>query len=516
MDFPISRLFGHLLEKGEWKIQTSAGRVSESLVGRYVDPVDYAENVLKISSLTNDQKIALRRLNEPPYKQLVRSAHGIGKSFMAAIAVNWWFDTFDPSIVLTTAPSQRQVCDILWKEIRDQRMRAGLDGFAGPRVPRLESSPVHFAHGFTARDANRFQGNHGPHVLIVFDEAQGVEAGFWEAAFTQLDGVKCAFLAIYNPLGSGCRVFVEESQPGYHPLISLSCFDHPNIEAELRGDAVPVPPAIRLQTVRDLLQKWATPIDAPLATPNDVRFDGQWWQLGPIADARLAGRWPMQAVNTVWSKKLFRDVVDRRLIDGGELQIGCDCARFGDAFTAIHVRKGFSSLHHERHNGWSIVRTYERLVELAVEFSEKYRNDGYKPKAIKVAVDDVGVGGGVLDMGNAGGYRFVGVNAALSLEQFEEKYPNMRSALWFHLADAARDGNLSLHRLPRHILEILESQLLTQRYELDNRGRRVVWSKDKMRALMKQESPDDADALHLAYVNVNPLLDQVAGRVYVP
>lgn len=497
---------------------------SQSLVGVYLDPVEYAEKVLKVT-LTKIQKVILSKLNEPPYKVLVRSGHNVGKSYISAVAVNWWYDTFSPSMVLTTAPTERQVKQILWKEVRLQRARVGLKGFTGPKDAYMGDDPGHFAQGFTARDGSSFQGLHSSYVLIVFDEAQGVDAEFWTAAQPMLDGIKYGFLGIYNPVGQGTRVFVEENniakevsageEAPYHPVIQMSCLDHPNIQAELQGQPPVIPNAIRLKRLKQLLQQWADKIPKEQSTPTDIELDGQWWRPGPIADARIVGRWPLRSVNTVWSKSLFDACKVRRLSDVGPLQIGCDVARYGDDFTAIHVRKGGVSLHHERHNGWDTVQIAKRIIELCVEYSLKYRGERINEKKIVCAIDDSGVGGGVVDYGRSEGFQFVGVNSSWTVESLEDEFPNLRSALWFSAADLAKQEKISLARLQPNMVAELEGQLCSQKYELDTRSRRMVWSKDKMKDEDGEHSPDDADGFNLAFLNVGPVESRVTGRIMV-
>src|SRR5271165_571406 len=60
------------------------------------DPVGYARDILRIDTLTPDQQTILRHLQVPPYKVLVPSAHDVGKTFIAAVAANHWWDSFDP------------------------------------------------------------------------------------------------------------------------------------------------------------------------------------------------------------------------------------------------------------------------------------------------------------------------------------------------------------------------------------------------------------------------------------
>ena len=48
---------------------------------------------------------------------MVKSGHSVGKTFLAAWIVNWFYDSHPASITISTAPTKRDVCDLLWKEI---------------------------------------------------------------------------------------------------------------------------------------------------------------------------------------------------------------------------------------------------------------------------------------------------------------------------------------------------------------------------------------------------------------
>lgn len=74
-----------------------------------------------------------------------------------------------------------------------------------------------------------------------------------------------------------------------------------------------------------------------------VRVDGIG--LAPVSESMVTGRWPTQAVNSIWSEALFDSCCDKVLPENGPLQIGLDCARFGDDDTAFAVRKGGLLLH---------------------------------------------------------------------------------------------------------------------------------------------------------------------------
>lgn len=456
------------------------------------DPVSYARDVLNVTWWHKQEEIA-RSLLTPPYRTLVKACHNVGKTFLGGSLVNWWYDCHDPSIALTTAPTDRQVKDLLWKEVRSQRRGRG--GFPGPKMPRLESSPTHFAHGFTARDGDAFQGHHSRHMFFVFDEAVGVAPVFWETAESMFSGEGHAWLAIFNPTDTSSQAYQEELSGNWR-TISLSVLEHPNIAAELAGLPPPFPAAIRLARVETLLKKWCRPVEGkPRAT--DIEWppgSGQYLRPGPIAEARLLGRWPSQATNNVWSDASWQ-AAELLLLEEPKdemCEIGCDVARFGDDFTAIHVRRGPVSLHHESMNGWSTSETAGRLKGLAREYG---RRSGVEGREIPVKVDDDGVGGGVVDQGED--YNFIPISGA-SAALDEEGHPNRRSELWFSVAERADEGRLSLVRLDSDIRRDLRREAMAPLWKLDSRGRRVVEPKDDTKKRIKR-SPDNMDALNLAY-----------------
>ncbi|GIK36556.1 MAG: hypothetical protein BroJett011_03890 [Chloroflexota bacterium] len=468
-------------------------RARTSVAQRYqLDPEGYARDILGVTWWGKQLEV-VQALMTPPYRVLVKASHKVGKTHLGGGLVNWWYDVHDPGITLTTAPTERQVKDLLWKEVRAQRRGRG--GFPGPKMPRLESSEVHFAHGFTARDGDSFQGNHSRHSFFVFDEAVGVDSVFWETAESMFSGEGHAWLAIFNPTDTSSQAYTEEMSGGWH-VIPISVLDHPNIAAELRGEPPPFPSAIRLARVEELLKKWCRPIEGPHKV-SDIEWppgSGQYLRPGPIAEARLLGRWPSQATHNVWSDAAWQGA-ELLLLEEPKTEpceIGCDVARFGDDFTEIHVRRGPVSLHHEAANGWSTSETAGRLKQLADQWG---RHCGTEGRKIAVKVDDDGVGGGVVDQ--KGDYAFIPISAGSTAVE-PERYPNRRSELWFATAERAEEGRLSLVRLPAEVRRELRRQAMAPTWKLDSQGRRVVEDKAETKKRIKR-SPDGMDGLNLAY-----------------
>jgi phage terminase large subunit len=113
-----------------------------------------------------------------------RSCHGIGKSYLAGNATLWFLYTFPYSIVLTTAPTFRQVEKLIWKEIRSsiRRSKIYLGGDLAKKSPELQIVQDEWvALGLSTNQPERFQGFHARHILVIVDEAAGVKEDIFEA-----------------------------------------------------------------------------------------------------------------------------------------------------------------------------------------------------------------------------------------------------------------------------------------------------------------------------------------------
>lgn len=492
------------------------------------NPVGYARDVLKIACITPDQERVVLAILEPPYRVLVKSGHNIGKTFLAAWLVNWWFDTRDPGIAVTTAPTQRDVIDLLWTEVRLQRARAGLPiHFIGPSAPHMQTHQEHYAKGFTASKGESFQGRHRPNMLFVFDEAEGVDAAYWKTADTmfQPDGTN-AFLAILNPTTTTSQSYQEERAVGHDgaakwKVFSVSALDHPNVTTALAniGRAasnqpalpIPIPAAVSLDQVQGWLADWFEEIPADEVDPDtDIEWppeSGKWFRPDPDGEARVLGRRPSAGAFGIWTEKLWQRVCSTRLefdLRNELPEIGCDVAGFGVDRTEMHTRIGCCSLAHEDHGGWDSVPVATRLMEMADELTKwanklRDRNaEPIDPKKIRLKVDDTGVGFGVSSVLRANGYNCVPINSG-SVAAASNKYPRKRDELWFDTRDRAKKGRLDLTRLPTKRQNALMVQALAPIWWPTSDRRRQVESKDDTKERLKMRSPDGMDAVNLAY-----------------
>lgn len=457
------------------------------------DPLGFISDVLD-ASLTPQQVAVVEAMQRPPYRVLASSGHSVGKSFLGACLATWWHYCRYPGLCLTTAPTDRQVKDILWKEIRTLAYRAGLpDHWVGPRIPRMQTTPDHFAHGFTARDATRFQGQHSPGgLLIIFDEAEGIGPEFWMALKTMLDN-NSRFVAFYNPTQSGSACHQKENEADEHGTfarVTLSCLEHPNVVAACAGLPQPIAGAITAEQLETMLLEDSTlllPTDEP--QPGDVELAGKRFRPGPIAEARCLGRRPRQAVMGVWSERLWEQMdANRREPDPRwPVVLGCDVGRYGDDKTVIFARKGLCLTHAEVYAKQPTTFVANRLKELCWSLKDEH-NPEHK---IPVLIDEGGVGGGVIDQG--GLHNFLAVNASGTPHR-DDRYFNIRAELVFHARDVGAE--LDISRVHPTVRQRLQQELLFFKYVVRNDGRVQVTPKDAMKEEMGR-SPDVADAFNL-------------------
>jgi hypothetical protein len=455
------------------------------------NPVAYAYEVLRVKHLSSDQEKILRYVGENwrRCRLLVPSANETGKSFLAAILASWHYDCFYPTLTIITAPSQATVHDVIFRELR--RLRRGDRNFL-PKADRIEESEDRICVGYTASGDASFQGRHDASVMGIYDEAEGIDAEFITAGETFLD----IFVMFYNPTQAASAVAVEERSRQWH-IIRMSALNHPNVIAALNGGEPPIPNAVTLEKVVHRLNRWATVLrECDPEDPREVVVNGVRYLPGPAAEARVLGIRPTKPVNAVYSSDQLWSIesVPREIKPHWLVQLGCDVAHFGDDFTVIHARRGTCSIHHEAHNGWDVDQTAERLRQLAVMLSKDTPSE---PTEIPIVIDDVGYGGALRDPQRARGFKFLGFNVSKPSDKIEE-YPNLRSQLYFDFEDLLKHRLVDMSRIPESARHDIIEQLQVACYEFDNKGRRTILPKKKLKELLGR-SPDDADAVLLAY-----------------
>lgn len=186
------------------------------------DPVGFVEKELR-DFLTDKQKQICLEVRDNRETN-VQACHGAGKSFLASRLILWWIYAVS-GLVITTAPTDRQVEQIIWGEVRKIHGKLGLPGELGMKFLRVNEQARGF--GFTAShtNSNAFQGIHNDKLLVIEDEACGISEEIDNGAESCTTGAKNRMLRIGNPIqggGSFQRACVRSH-------IRISAWSHPNV-----------------------------------------------------------------------------------------------------------------------------------------------------------------------------------------------------------------------------------------------------------------------------------------------
>ena len=412
----------------------------------------------------------------------VRAAHGVGKSYEAAVLASWWTDTHPGGLVVSSAPSAHQVHGILWEEIRGLHGSLGLPGrvllndtwMVGGRQAGFGRKPPDQAKG-SDFDPSTFQGYHRTGgVLVILDEAGGIPEWLWTAAENITTTDNSRILAIGNPDNSGSK-FAQVCQPGYKgwAQFRISAFDSPNFTGE------PVPAAVSAALVT---RGWQ--LD---------RLD-DWGEDSPLYISKVMAEFPAdhpQQVVPAGALASCRIPEPRAAAELLPVELGVDVGG-GSDLTVIRERRGIRA-----GRRWAI-RTSDpeaagRLILDAI------RESG----ARSVKVDANGVGWGICgllrDWGRRGDHG-AQVHGVMTGEKSSEpqKYANLRAELWWvigRVGSQRQEWDLSA----MEGADTAAGELLLPRWHPDAKGRILIEPKDDIRARTGGKSPDDADALLLAY-----------------
>ncbi len=458
--------------------------LSDRVVARQ-DPVWFAQRFLGVRPW-GKQRDVLRALRDHDFVA-VRSCNGSGKTFTAALATLWWLSVHDEATVITTASSERQVKEMLWREIR--HLHGKNAAAIGGKVTsmRLEISDKRFAYGFSTDTAGRFQGFHSENILVIVDEASEVREYIFDAIFGCLTSENAKMLMIGNPSNlAGTFYDAFHTHRDRWKTIHISAFDTPAFR-DVVGESEGHPPLASLAppyaSRRGLNGNDTSP--PGMATPKWAEMiAAQRGENSSEYQFRVLGEFPSEADDTLISLRLIEAAVERELVDveDRELVMGVDVARYGDNQTVAIVRRGPEVLEINAFGRSDLMRTTGRVMDVA-----------RRHKVKKLHVDEVGVGAGVVDRAKElDGVTAIGVNGG-NRARDPEKYLNVRAEMFEGLRQRFADGDI---RIPDD--SELISQLASLRFSYTSRGQLQLEGKDQIRKSGRQ-SPDKADALALAF-----------------
>lgn len=412
----------------------------------------------------------------------VRSGHKVSKTTSAAILA-WWF-TFDEegrpqARSIITAPTGRQVSEIVWREVVALHTRAAKRGYRLPLPGTRPGTGVRWGDGrevvgFTIDEGEpeAIAGFSGAHILFILDEASGIDDRVFEA----LDGNAAAgarFFIISNPTRTSGAFYESQQSGSDYKALHIASTESPNVTGEA---SVP-----------------------GLATPEWVAKMREKYGAGSLFEAvRVNGEFPSGADDEVFGAVLVRESMRRALPEAHDpeaLVCGLDVAEFGGDANVLAPRRG------RRHG--PLLRLAQgdsfSVAGQALRAVRKLKRPGERPV---INVDATGVGAGVVAALNSESFTWDGEvfrpRSEVSVTAVKtgagardaKTYANLRAELHFVLKEHMKAAALPDDRE-------LDEDLRAPRYLLDRDGRVLVEPKLKIRGRLGR-SPDAGDAVILS------------------
>ncbi len=395
----------------------------------------------------------------------VRSCNGTGKTYVLSDIVLAFLVNMSPCIVVTTAPTFKQVKDVLWAQIR-HKWNASLRELMGGLEclqTRLEIAPGHFAIGISPDKGVSFQGFHSTNVLIAFDEAPGVDPDIVRGARTLMAGGNVHTVWIGNPLKSEGHFF-DAFQKGPWNRIHIHHKDTPNFT----GEELP-------QSIKDELinETWVEDLK------EEVGEDSPAYQSGANGD------FPDADQKHVISLKLAREAVNREVVAEGPIDLGIDCGGGGD-LTVYTLKRGNVITEIITESTPDVMQIPATAQQLHIEHKFRFIN-----------VDKGGLGHGPVDRMAELGLPVQGVYFGGTANE-DDRYANKRTEMAFNLKKWLEYGKIPDDRkLIGDITSIRVLPKLTAKHQLQ------LEPKEETKKRLGR-SPDRFDSLGL-------VVDQTGG-----
>lgn len=427
----------------------------------------YAKNPLRFvkeqihAKPTLQQEMVLKAI--PKHDQIaVASGHGVGKTALESWIILWFLWTHPYAKIPVTAPTQHQLFDILWSELAMWLGKSSLQDWfrwSKTHLRHITAPEEWFAVAQTASSKNpeSIQGYHANYLLVVADEASGVDDSIFEA----LEGAQTTDTKVFmfsNPTRLSGRFY--EAFKGK----DASMWKTFNFSSEES-------PLVKEKYLKMMEKKYGRDSD--------------------IYRIRVLGEFPEHEADTfIHISDVFKATM-REGFTNGTASIGVDVGRGRDESVIVAV-SGTKIIKIRRKRLKDLMQT----VSMVMAMEQELLSEGYQISAVKI--DDTGVGGGVTDrlreLKREGMFKskIIPINfGAKSTSKSKIKYyANLSAEMWGHMNDLIRETLA----LPNN--DDLIAQLTSRKYTMTNNGI-LLESKENMRK-RGLKSPDIADALALA------------------
>lgn len=420
----------------------------------------------------------------------VRSCHSAGKSSLAARLTLAFLYTRPHSIVVTTAPTARQVQNILWRYINTACRSASRTLSGRALNTRYEIEPDWYAIGFKGSDDNSdaMQGFHSENLLVIADESAGIAESVFEGMEAILTGTGSRLLMIGNPTsvtGQFRRSFYKDTS--LYKGFRISAYDTPNFTTFgiTRDDML-------TGAWRDKVSEQSMPYPAlidPVWVYRQIQLHGAD---SPYVVSRVDAEFPEDAGNVLipvsWIENAEANAGTYPISEEDMFIAGVDVARHGEDETVICLRKGDAEIAMTAWAGNDVMESVGAI---------RYFLERHGASDAEVRVDVIGVGGGVVDRLHELEYNVIPINVGQASSD-KESWMNQRQEFWWQLRERYRTGSIQ-PIAGREFDDTMKGQLSDVQYRYHSSYTKPVVEKKDDARKRGSKSPDRAEAQLLAF-----------------
>lgn len=448
------------------------------------DPVIFLDSILGCSHWSKQDEIINAIFN---YQRVtVKSCFWVWKTYICGrIALAFQF-AYSNSIVITTAPTFRQVENVLWRDIRYAYKNAKVPLGGNMFKTKYEIDERWYMLGLSSDKEENFQGFHAEHQLNIADEAGGINPKSLEALEALMTWEWTKLLYIGNPI-IAMGGFYDSFKDDSFYQISISVFDTPNFTK----NGIKNVADLKKLTKEEVL---ALPLVYPeLVTPMwawDKIF--RWGEDTAIFQSKVMAIFPDEGDDTLIRLSWIEQALEKEFDPDEWMRrtrrncIGIDVARFWwDTTVLVAMDNGKMFDNMISYKGKDTMVTVWHAIAMFNEL-------GFNKEFDYFIVDDTGVGGGVTDRLKELGYNCIPINNASSAND-SETFRDIKAEIYWMLRQAFIDGKIKIFDRERLIKDISNIK-----YEYTSKGQIYIKSKKDMKR-EGLDSPDFSDALALAF-----------------
>jgi phage terminase large subunit len=429
-----------------------------------VSRVWFVKNVLKVEHIEDWQMEELTALDTGETKLSIKSGHGVGKTtFCSWLALHFLLFRDDVKVIVTS-PSEKQLTDGLIPEIQKWVNRlpgwmASQIDITSQRMTRSPNNANNFVSFRTARKENpeALAGVHASHVLIIVDEASGVDEAIYETGQGALSTKGAIAVLIGNPTRPSGFFFKTHTELNdLWRTRTVSCFDSSRVDGEY----------IKSQE-------------------RTYGLDSREYKV------RVLGEFTDSGADAIIPRKFLESALDRDVspVEGSRVW-GVDPGRGGDP-------TGFCDRGPNMIHALEELR-YDNLMQVVGWVKHRWDSTPARHRPTEIFVDSIGLGAGVADRLLELGLPVVSVNVSESAAMVD-RFVRLRAELWYAVREWFEGLDVLLPSSLEKARQLID-ELAAPEQRYASNGKVDVESKKDMKA-RGMKSPNLADALGLTFAN---------------